>query len=66
MSKKLLCTLLACLLLLPVLLLSVGAEPETVPLFAANNSAVAYCIDTEQILYEIRRKRYTPPASPPS
>lgn len=52
MSKKLLCTLLACLLLLPVLLLSVGAEPETVPLFAANNSAVAYCIDTEQILYE--------------
>ena len=32
MSKKLLCTLLACLLLLPVLLLSVGAEPEMVPL----------------------------------
>ncbi|MBQ8325109.1 MAG: D-alanyl-D-alanine carboxypeptidase [Clostridia bacterium] len=52
MRNKLICALLAWVLLLPTLLLTVSAEPEAVPLFAANNSAVAYCIDTEQILYE--------------
>ncbi|MBE6579199.1 MAG: D-alanyl-D-alanine carboxypeptidase [Ruminococcaceae bacterium] len=52
MRNKLICALLAGVLLLPTLLFTVSAEPEAVPLFAANNSAVAYCIDTEQILYE--------------
>ncbi len=52
MIKRLLCLLLACVCLCGVLL-PVSAEegaPPTEP-FAANHSAVAYCIDTNQILY---------------
>ncbi len=50
MRKKLLCALMALALLLPVL--NCYGAAETISLFAANNSAVAYCIDTEQTLYE--------------
>lgn len=53
MRKKLLCAVMALALLLPVLTFGTAAEPSSADdVFAANNSAVAYCIDTEQVLYE--------------
>lgn len=53
MRKKLLCAVMALVLLLPVLTFGTVAEPtDADDVFAANNSAVAYCIDTEQVLYE--------------
>ena len=53
MRKKLLCAFMALACLLPALSFWVVAEPAAVADdFAANNSAVAYCIDTEQVLYE--------------
>lgn len=53
MIKRLLCLLLACVCLCG-LLMPVSADTEEIPLiepFEANNSAVAYCIDTKQVLY---------------
>lgn len=53
MRKKLLCAFMALACLLPALSFWAVAEPAAAADdFAANNSAVAYCIDTEQILYE--------------
>ena len=56
MRRKLLCAFLALVCLLPTLTFWVAAEPASAAdAFAANNSAVAYCIDTEQILYENKK-----------
>ena len=53
MLKRLLC-LLACCLLLCGVTLPVLAEDTSIDLtepFEASNSAVAFCIDTKQVLY---------------
>ena len=53
MMKRLLC-LFACCALLCGALMPVSAEGDSIQItetFAASNSAVAYCIDTDQVLY---------------